>query len=95
MDRETANRALTGVLKDYQHQQRLEAEIKIESQQYDKGSHKTNFRFTATRGPIVKVLVDGASISPERLRHVIPIFEEGSVDEDLLNEGNRGWATLT
>ncbi|MFY9854347.1 MAG: POTRA domain-containing protein [Terracidiphilus sp.] len=89
MDHETANRALAGVLKDYQHQQRLEAEIKIESQQYDKGSHKTNFRFTATRGPIVKVLVDGASISPERLRRVIPIFEEGSVDEDLLNEGNR------
>jgi outer membrane protein assembly complex protein YaeT len=89
VDHETGNRALAGVLKDYQHQQRLEAEIKIEGQQYDKGSHKTNFRFTATRGPVVKVLVDGASISPERLRHVIPIFEEGSVDEDLLNEGNR------
>jgi outer membrane protein assembly complex protein YaeT len=89
VDHETGNRALAGMLKDYQHQQRLEAEIKIESQQYDKESHKTNFRFTATRGPIVKVLVDGASISPVRLRRVIPIYEEGSVDEDLLNEGNR------
>ena len=53
VDHETGNRALAGMLKDYQHQQRLEAEIKIESQQYDKESHKTNFRFTATRGPIV------------------------------------------
>ena len=35
------------------------------------------------------MLVEGASISPERLKRVIPIFEEGSVDEDLLNEGNR------
>jgi len=26
---------------------------------------------------------------------VIPIYEEGSVDEDLLNEGNRGCATIT
>jgi hypothetical protein len=37
----------------------------------------------------VKVLVQGASLSAARVKHVIPIFEEGSVDEDLLNEGNR------
>jgi outer membrane protein assembly factor BamA len=35
------------------------------------------------------VLVQGASIGAERLKHVIPVFEEGTVDEDLLNEGNR------
>ena len=23
------------------------------------------------------------------MKHLVPIFEEGSVDEDLLNEGNR------
>ena len=28
-------------------------------------------------------------MSAERIKHVIPIFEEGTVDEDLLNEGNR------
>ncbi|MGA2889141.1 MAG: POTRA domain-containing protein [Terracidiphilus sp.] len=89
VDHETNNRALTGVLKVYQNQQRLEAEIKLESQQYAASSQKTNFRFSANRGPLVKVLVDGASISPDRLKHVIPIFEEGTVDEDLLNEGNR------
>ncbi len=89
VDRETGERALAGVLKAYQHRQRLEAEIKIENQQYVKESQKNNFRFSANQGPIVKVLVDGANISPERLRHAIPIFEEGSVDEDLLNEGGR------
>jgi outer membrane protein assembly complex protein YaeT len=89
VDRETDNRALAGVLKVYRREERLEAEIKLESQQYAKEDHKTNFRFSATRGPVVKVLVDGANLSPERIRRVIPIFEEGSVDEDLLNEGNR------
>jgi outer membrane protein assembly complex protein YaeT len=89
VDHETDNRALAGVLKDYRREQRLEAEIKIESQQYAKENQKTNFRFSATQGPVVKVLVEGASISPVRLRRVIPIYEEGSVDEDLLNEGNR------
>ncbi len=37
----------------------------------------------------MKVLVEGAKMGPERIKHVIPIFEEGTVDEDLLNEGNR------
>jgi len=50
---------------------------------------RANFRFSANRGPVVKVLVEGVSMGAERIKHVIPIFEEGSVDEDLLNEGNR------
>ncbi|MGA2807174.1 MAG: POTRA domain-containing protein [Terracidiphilus sp.] len=89
VNHETANRALAGVLKVYQSQQRLEAEIKLESQPYAAQSHRANFRFSANRGPEVKVLVEGASISSERVKRAIPIFEEGSVDEDLLNEGNR------
>lgn len=86
---DTANRALAGVLKLYQSQGRLEAEIKLESQKYDPRDRRSNFRFSADRGPRVQVLVTGASISPARLKQVIPVFEEGTVDRDLLNEGNR------
>ena len=89
VDHETGSKALAGVLKVYQGQQRLEAEIKVESQKYSTESHKADFRFTANRGPVVKVRVEGASLSAGRVKHVIPIFEEGGVDEDLLNEGNR------
>lgn len=89
VDRDTANRALSGVLKHYQHEERMEAEIKLFSAKYDPQTKTVNYSFSATRGPVVRVLVEGASISNERLKHVIPIFEEGSVDEDLLNEGNR------
>ena len=89
VDRETGNRALSGVLKAYRGQQRLEAEIKLENQQFSTESQKVNYRFSANRGPEVKVQVEGASASQELLQKVIPIFEEGSVDEDLLNEGNR------
>jgi outer membrane protein assembly complex protein YaeT len=38
---------------------------------------------------VVRVLVDGASMSSERIKRVIPLFEEGAVDDDLLNEGDR------
>jgi outer membrane protein assembly complex protein YaeT len=89
VNHETVNRALAGVLKVYQREDRLEAEIKLESQQYDAKTQRVNFRFSANRGPVVKVLVEGVSISQERIKRLIPIFEEGSVDEDLLNEGNR------
>jgi outer membrane protein assembly complex protein YaeT len=87
--RDSVSRALAGVLKVYRRDERLEAEIKLESQQYDARSHEVNFRFSANRGPVVKLLVEGASIGHERLKRLIPIYEEGSVDEDLLNEGNR------
>ena len=50
---------------------------------------RSTISFTANRGPVVKVVVEGAIVDPERIKHLIPIFEEGSVDEDLLNEGNR------
>ncbi|MGA2847646.1 MAG: POTRA domain-containing protein [Terracidiphilus sp.] len=89
VDHETGSRALSGVLKHYQRQERLEAEIKLESQQYAPATKRDDFRFSANPGPIVKVLVEGASMSQERIKRVIPIFEEGTVDDDLLNEGNR------
>ena len=86
---DTTNRALAGVLKQYQKQNRFEAEIKLESQKYVADTQKSDFHFSATRGPQVKVLVEGASLSEARVKRVIPVFEEGTVDEDLLNEGNR------
>ena len=88
VDHDTVNRALDGVLREYENQDRLEAEVKLESAAYDATAHSVNFRFSANRGPVVKVDVEGASIDPERVKRLVPIFEEGSVDEDLLNEGN-------
>jgi outer membrane protein insertion porin family len=89
IDRDTNNRALTGVLKHYQKQERLEAEIKLVAQTYVPETRRSSFQFSANRGPVVKVRVEGAKVSGERLKRSIPVFEEGTVDEDLLNEGNR------
>jgi outer membrane protein assembly complex protein YaeT len=89
VDIETADRALSGVLKVYQGEQRLEAELKLESQQYARENQTVNFKFSANRGPVVNLRVEGAKIGADRLKRLIPIFEEGSVDEDLLTEGNR------
>jgi outer membrane protein assembly complex protein YaeT len=89
VDHDTINRALNGVLKHYQSQDRLEADVKLESAVYDPAAKAVNFRFSATRGPVVRVEVEGAKIGADRVKRLIPVYEEGSVDEDLLNEGNR------
>ena len=89
VDHDTVNRALDGVLRAYQKQDRLEAEVKLESAVYDHATKAVNYQFSANRGPVVRVEVHGASIDAERIKHLIPIYQEGSVDEDLLNEGNR------
>ena len=86
---DTNNRALSGVLKHYQKQGRLEADVKLQSQKYSADAKKTDYGFAASRGPVVHVGIEGAKLSSERLKRLVPVFEEGTVDEDLLNEGNR------
>ena len=89
IDRETTNNALDGVVKHYRKEQRLEAEVKLESQEYMPPQKTVDFHFSANRGPVVHVLVDGVSLSQGRVKKLVPVYEEGTVDEDLLNEGNR------
>ncbi len=62
VDHDTVNRALAAVLRYYKSQNRLEAEIKLESQTYAPETDKSNFKFSATQGPVVKVHVEGAGI---------------------------------
>jgi len=86
---ETTGKALDGIQNYYRKEQRLEAEVKLESKDYVSARKSLDFTFSATRGPVVHVLVDGVSLSEEKIRKLLPIYEEGSVDDDLLNEGNR------
>ena len=89
VDHDTVNHALDGVLHEYQKEGRLEAEVKLESAAYDPKTKSVEYHFAANRGPVVEVEVEGANIEHDRVTRLVPIFEEGSVDEDLLNEGNR------
>ena len=42
-----------------------------------------------TEGPQVRVVVEGAKFSRGDLKRLIPIYQEGAVDTDLLEEGKR------
>ena len=89
VDQQSTGKALNGVENYFHKEDRLEAEVKLESKDYVTAKNAVNFQFSATRGPVVHVLVDGVSLSQAKIRRLLPVYEEGSVDEDLLNEGNR------
>jgi outer membrane protein insertion porin family len=89
VDQETTSKALNGVENYYRKEQRLEAEVRQESKQYIVANKAVDYQFFANRGPVVHVSVDGVKLSDAKMRKLLPIYEEGSVDEDLLNEGSR------
>jgi outer membrane protein insertion porin family len=56
---------------------------------YDPAANQVPLTYAVTAGPRVKVEVHGAKLKPSRLRKLVPIYAEGAVDEDLLQEGRR------
>jgi len=87
--RDTASRALSNLQKYYEKQQRLEANVTLESKHFQAPANLLNFNFQANEGPLVVIHVNGVKLSKGKVKTLVPVYEEGTVDEDLLNEGNR------
>jgi outer membrane protein insertion porin family len=86
---DTVTHALNNLRKYYQKQQRLEASVTLASKQFQDSNHHLNYKFHDQRGPVVKVTVVGARLSKGKIRNLVPVYAEGTLDEDLLNEGSR------
>ena len=87
VNRNTVSSALSSLQKIYQKKQRLSASVTLASKTYDAQGQYVNYEFHVTRGPVVKVTVSGAKISKNDIQKFVPIYEEGAVDLDLINEG--------
>lgn len=85
--RDTTSNALTRLRKQYQKKDRLEATVSLQKQTYNVPRRQVDYEFRVNQGPEVRVLVEGAKVSKSRLHLLVPIFEEGTIDNDLLNEG--------
>jgi outer membrane protein insertion porin family len=82
-------RALQRLRKKYQRDGRLEAQVAITDRNYRADENTLDYVFQLDQGPTVSIRVEGAHVSRARLKKLVPVFEEGSVDDDLLNEGLR------
>jgi outer membrane protein insertion porin family len=85
--RQTAQTALSGVRSFYTKENHLEGTITLQKQTYDTPQKALNFDFAAEQGPVVKVVINGVKVSKARKKLLVPVYEEGAVDNDLLNEG--------
>ena len=87
VNRNTVSRALRDLHKQYEKRERLAATVSLTSKEYAPPVNRLNYTFLAHQGPLVSVKVEGANISKAQMQKLVPIFEEGTVDQDLLNEG--------
>ena len=87
INRETVSNALTKLRAQYQKRDRLEATTSLRKQTYNQPRQQVDYVFNANQGPLVKVTVEGAKVSKSRLKLLVPIYQEGTIDNDLLNEG--------
>ncbi len=85
--RQTASNALSGVRNFYIKNNRLEGTISLQKETYQPPRKSLDFDFNAEQGPVVKVVINGTKVSSARKKLLVPVYEEGAVDNDLLNEG--------
>src|SRR5271166_3590628 len=67
----------------------LSGRVSVRRGEYDAGENTIPLTLEVTEGPRVQIQVDGAKFSKDQLKKLVPIYQEGSVDTDLLEEGKR------
>ncbi len=81
--------ALQRIRSRYQKQDRLLAQVSVASRTYHAERNTVDYVFKVDRGPVVQIAAEGFKLSQRVLKRLVPIYEEGAVDDDLLNEGRR------
>jgi outer membrane protein insertion porin family len=67
----------------------LNARAVVRRGTYDAQSNTIPLELEVTEGPLVRVAVTGAKFSGGELKKLVPVYQEGAVDADLLEEGKR------
>jgi outer membrane protein insertion porin family len=67
----------------------LSAGVTVRRGDFDAAKNAADLFLEVTQGPRVEVSVNGAKFSGGELKRLIPIYQEGAVDPDLLEEGKR------
>jgi outer membrane protein assembly complex protein YaeT len=73
----------------YEKRGRFEARVSLKSMDYDADSNLSKPMLDIDAGPEVEVHAVGAKVSQGKLRSLVPVFEEHTVDDSLLLEGER------
>jgi outer membrane protein insertion porin family len=83
------DKGVQGIEKKYAKKDRLTATVNLSSLEYDPATGNAKSIFDINAGPKITVKALEAKVSKRKLRQYVPIYEEGTVDNDLLAEGAR------
>lgn len=68
---------------------RLAPLVRFTSPTYYAESGQADLNFEVDAGPMLDVRMTGAKVSKRTMKKLVPIYEENSVDQDLVEEGRR------
>ena len=71
----------------YEKQDRLTASVSVDHTDYLSAQNRVQPTIRTDGGPKVKIDADGAKISKGNLRKYVPVYDEGTVNQDLLVTG--------
>lgn len=78
-----------GLLSKYEKQDRLRARVELTKMDYDAQHRRVHPNLSVDPGPKVTVKAVEAKVSQRVLKRYVPVFQERTVDNDLLVEGKR------
>ena len=84
-----ASDAIERIQKKYQKQNHWLAQISIAKKKYVPQTNTVDYSFEIEPGPTVQISVEGFKLSQSTIKRSVPVYEEGALDDDLLNEGQR------
>jgi outer membrane protein insertion porin family len=79
---------LENIRRDYEKRSLLQSKVTLNRLEYHDDSNTVEPFIDVKEGPRVAILVDGAHISQSKLIELVPMYQEHSIDSDLVTEGD-------
>jgi outer membrane protein insertion porin family len=86
---QTTTTAIDRIRKAYQKKNHWLTQVQIASSAYQSRRNVVDYVWQIEAGAAVQIVVRGFHLSRATIRRNVPVYEEGALDEDLLNEGRR------
>ncbi|MBI2816369.1 MAG: BamA/TamA family outer membrane protein [Acidobacteria bacterium] len=80
---------LERIRKLYQKENYLAASLGVTAKPFDAEKNSADLEITVQPGTQISISISGASLSRSTLKRLVPVFQEGALDDDLLEEGER------
>jgi outer membrane protein insertion porin family len=81
------DKGVSSIQKKYAKKDRLTATVTVPSSDYDFRKNRLKPTLDIDAGPKITINALEAKVSKRKLRKLVPVYQEGSVDNDLLTEG--------